>query len=174
MGKSLGTKFSGKGPGLQKKTKLQRKYLTDPKAQVKKGSMAELDFGVEKAPKVSKEQAATGLKGDTSVVVPPASKAAKTSAAAGKAKSEPASGTKKAVAAAAAAAEATAAAVAASEPREWQAYAPEGKGERKCLAEKVGAEHYARAVNNQDEYQSARDFAMQKTLEKKRKKCAPC
>ena len=45
MGKSLGTKFSGKGPGLQKKTKLQRKYLTDPKAQVKKGSMAELDFG---------------------------------------------------------------------------------------------------------------------------------
>ena len=45
MGKSLGTKFSGKGPGLQKKTRLQRKYLTDPKAQVKKGSMAELDFG---------------------------------------------------------------------------------------------------------------------------------
>ena len=45
MGKSLGTKFSGKGPGLQKKTKLQRKYLTDPKAKVRKGNMAELDFG---------------------------------------------------------------------------------------------------------------------------------
>jgi len=79
MGKSLGTKPSGKvrermrcmflhvnfcirlpgwmlltlmlvlcsqGPGLQKKTKLQRKYLTDKRAQVKKGSMSDLDFGV--------------------------------------------------------------------------------------------------------------------------------
>ena len=34
------------GPGLQKKTKLQRKYLTDKRAQVKKGSMSDLDFGV--------------------------------------------------------------------------------------------------------------------------------
>ena len=45
MGKSLGTKPSGKGPGLQKRTKLQRKYLTDSKAQVKRGKMSDLDFG---------------------------------------------------------------------------------------------------------------------------------
>jgi len=45
MGKSLGTKPSGRGPGLQKRGKLSRKYLTDPKAKVKKGSMADLDFG---------------------------------------------------------------------------------------------------------------------------------
>jgi len=47
MGKSLGTKFSGKGPGLQKKTKLQRKYLTDSKVSaVKRGNMSDLDFGM--------------------------------------------------------------------------------------------------------------------------------
>jgi hypothetical protein len=51
MGKSLGTKPSGKGPGLQKRTKLQRQYLTDKKAQVKKGSMKDLDFGVHTAHK---------------------------------------------------------------------------------------------------------------------------
>ena len=85
MGKSLGTKPSGRGPGLQKRGKLSRKYLTDPKAKVKKGSMADLDFGVrlcflgkhkkcgpvaltvevagvEQAPKLSREEATTGLK----------------------------------------------------------------------------------------------------------------
>ena len=37
-----------------------------------------------------------------------------------------------------------------------QAYAPEGKGDRKVLAEKVGAEHYARAVNNVEDYRRFR------------------
>ena len=46
MGKSLGTKFSGKGPGLQKKMKMQRKYLTDSKSAVKRGKMSDLDFGM--------------------------------------------------------------------------------------------------------------------------------
>ena len=55
--------MSRQGPGLQKRTKLQRKYLTDKKMQVKKGSMATLDFGVEKAPKLSIEEQQTGLRG---------------------------------------------------------------------------------------------------------------
>ena len=55
-----------------------------------------------------------------------------------------------------------------------QAYSAEGKGQRSQLAELVGAVEYTRAVNNVDDYRNAKDFAMQKTLEKKRKKCAPC
>ena len=55
-----------------------------------------------------------------------------------------------------------------------QAYSAEGKGDRKQLAERVGAVEYTLAVNNVEDFKSAQDFAMQKTLEKKRKKCAPC
>jgi hypothetical protein len=62
---SNGRRVSEQGPGLQKRTKLQRKYLTDKKMQVKKGSMATLDFGVEKAPKLSTEEQQTGLRGRT-------------------------------------------------------------------------------------------------------------
>ena len=59
-------------------------------------------------------------------------------------------------------------------PTPKQAYAAEGKGDRAQLAERVGAVAYARAVNNVEDFRNAKDFAMQKTLEKKRKKCAPC
>ena len=65
MGKSVGTKPSGKGPGMQKRMTSQRKYLVSDKNKVKKGSMADLDFGVEQAPKLSKAEQETGLKGKT-------------------------------------------------------------------------------------------------------------
>ena len=42
------------------------------------------------------------------------------------------------------------------------------------MAERVGAVHFQREVNIKTEWEEARDFAAQKTLEKKRKKCAPC
>jgi len=107
----------------------------------------------------------------------PVAKVPKTAKANSSQKTVPAARTKKAVAAQKASEEAAAAAAAAEAsdcPREWQAYSAEGKGQRSQLAELVGAVEYTRAVNNVDDYRNAKDFAMQKTLEKKRKKCAPC
>ncbi|EKX35393.1 hypothetical protein GUITHDRAFT_146502 [Guillardia theta CCMP2712] len=59
MGKALGFRYAGKGPGIQKSSKMARKYLVANK--VKTGKMSDLDFGIEAAPKIQKEQAETGL-----------------------------------------------------------------------------------------------------------------
>ena len=166
MGKSVGTKPSGKGPGMQKRMTSQRKYLVSDKNKVKKGSMADLDFGVEQAPKLSKAEQETGLKGKTAA---PAARPAPAAAepAPKKAKSAMAVGTKTTAAAKAAAAAAAAAVetcdAASHEAQPWQVYKPEGKGDRACLAERVGAVHYGLAVNVKSDYEAARSRALSAT-----------
>ena len=166
MGKSVGTKPSGKGPGMQKRMTSQRKYLVSDKNKVKKGSMADLDFGVEQAPKLSKAEQETGLKGKTAA---PAARPAPAAAepAAKKAKSAMAVGTKTTAAAKAAAAAAAAVETcdaASHEAQPWQVYKPEGKGDRACLAERVGAVHYGLAVNVKSDYEAARSCALSASL----------
>mmetsp|Transcript_1315 Transcript_1315/g.2613 ORF Transcript_1315/g.2613 Transcript_1315/m.2613 type:complete len:141 (+) Transcript_1315:17-439(+) len=72
MGKSLGFKFAGKGPGLQKTNKLAKKYLV--KGKVKTGKMAELDFGVEDV-KVPADRVKTGLSKVRAPAIKPAASA---------------------------------------------------------------------------------------------------
>ena len=156
MGKSGGTKPSGKGPGMQKRMTSQRKYLVSDKNKVKKGSMADLDFGVEQAPKLSKAEQETGLKGKTAA---PAARPAPAAAepAPKKAKSAMAVGTKTAAAAV------ETCDAASHEAQPWQVYKPEGKGDRACLAERVGAVHYGLAVNVKSDYEAARSRALSAT-----------
>ena len=163
MGKSVGTKPSGKGPGMQKRMTSQRKYLVSDKNKVKKGSMADLDFGVEQAPKLSKAEQETGLKGKTAA---PAARPAPAAAepAPKKAKSAMAVGTKKAAAKATAAAAVETCDAASHEAQPWQVYKPEGKGDRACLAERVGAVHYGLAVNVKSDYEAARSCALSASL----------
>ena len=53
-------RYAGKGPGLQKKSKLARKYLPKSSNKVKGGQMDSLDWGVEVA-NVPKHLISTGL-----------------------------------------------------------------------------------------------------------------
>mmetsp|Transcript_45420 Transcript_45420/g.106703 ORF Transcript_45420/g.106703 Transcript_45420/m.106703 type:complete len:152 (+) Transcript_45420:3-458(+) len=150
MGKSLGFKYAGKGPGLQKTRTLTKKYLCN---QTKKGKLSDLDFDVEQAPKLSAAEADTGLKGNrapdpdpTPAPEPKKRKAKKTEETAE-------------VSAVRGSSSALGAMVVGERPV--------------SLAEKVGRTEWERRIGNAEQDKAAREEMAAKKAAKRQKKCAP-
>mmetsp|Transcript_7431 Transcript_7431/g.14925 ORF Transcript_7431/g.14925 Transcript_7431/m.14925 type:complete len:143 (-) Transcript_7431:93-521(-) len=141
MGKSVGFRFAGKGPGLQKTSKLSKKYLSKT---TKKGKLSDLDFDVEQAPKLSKEEASTGL---GAVRAPEAAIETSTKA---KAKANEIRGSTSALGAPVV-----------------------GQKRELTVAEKVGHVEWKRRVGNEDQDKAAREEMAAKQAIKKKKKCEP-
>mmetsp|Transcript_37770 Transcript_37770/g.58949 ORF Transcript_37770/g.58949 Transcript_37770/m.58949 type:complete len:148 (+) Transcript_37770:139-582(+) len=147
MGKSLGFKFAGRGPGIQKRGQLAKKYLQ--KNTVKSGKMSELDFDVEQVEKVPAHLSNTGLNGLRAAEASGAKKSGVKEPAATKGKAAPS----------------------APKPLVLNSSGPSAPVNN---AVRIGIAYVAARVGNFEEHYQAKAESAAKTNEKKKKKCAPC
>jgi len=177
MGKSTGFKFAGRGPGLQKSSKLQRQFLVKKGNRVKTGSMKDLDFGVEQAEKVPDHLVQTGLntvrapdvdemeEEEEEVVKAPAPEVVKARQAAKRTPKALGPRVK------------TGKAIPAATPTPVSAETTDGHQSRVAgalMSEQWGAVAESARVGDRDELKDAQREQAAKTALKKSKKCAPC